>query len=330
MESSAFAQSAPAAGEFARDIAFDQPFPLAKNSVLLERLMSPRQRGRQLAAMAAKGEALAPYPLDFSAERFSFYLPNQMPTAGYGLLVFIPPWEDARLPQGWAPVLNRAGVIFATAERSGNPESIVGRRIPLAVNVALALAERYRVDPNRTYIGGFSGGSRVAMRAAIAFPDIFAGVLLNSGSDPIGNDHNSLPSPELMALLQTRTRFVFATGENDDINLSKDAETRISLSRWCVDAARTVSRPHAGHQFMDDNGLAEALGALDRPFLDDPARLNRCRASTDARLQVARAQATALYAQPQNSRIQEQLDRLDREFGALLEQPTAPAPTSSH
>ena len=322
--SSAFAQATP--GQLARNIAFDQPSPLAKNFVLLERLLSPRHRMRQLAAMAAKGEALAPYPLDFSAERFSIFLPKQQPPAGYGLLVFIPPWEDARLPLGWSQVLEREGIIFVTADRSGNDESIVGRRIPLALTAAYALGERYRVDPNRTFISGFSGGSRVAFRTAVAFPDVFAGALLDSGSDPFGTSDNPLPSPDLMSLLQTRTRFVFVTGEDDEINLSRDADARISLSAWCVDAVRAIVRPHTGHEIMNANSLAEALSAFGRPDPGDPARHRRCLSAMDARLRQARTEASALNAQPPGPRVQEQLDRLDRENGALLDVDIAQAP----
>ena len=325
MIASASAQTVPAPGQLARDVVFDQLSPLAKNSVLWDRLLSPGQRDRQVAAMAAKGSVLAPYPLDLSAERFLVYLPKHEPSAGYGLLVFIPPWENARLPSGWSQVLDREGMIFVTAGRSGNDESIPGRRIPLALTAAHALAERYRIDSKRKYISGFSGGSRVALRTAIAFPDIFAGVLLNSGSDPIGTAYDPLPSQDLMSLLQTRTRFVFVTGENDEVNVSMDAATRMSLSAWCVDATRAIVRPHVGHEVMDRDGLAEALGTLARPYPGDPAQSRRCLSSMDIRLQHARADAIALQAQPRSSWVREQLDRLDREFGALLDGETEPA-----
>jgi predicted esterase len=322
--SSAFAQAVP--GQLAHKIAFDQPSPLATNSVLFERLLTPRQRRRQLAALTANGQALALYPLDVSAERFSIYLPRQAPPTGYGLLVFIPPWEDARLPLGWSEVLEREGIIFVTAERSGNDESIAGRRIPLALTAAYAVAARYRIDPNRTFISGFSGGSRVAFRTAIAFPDVFAGVLLDSGSDPLGTSYNPLPSPDLMSLLQARTRFVFVVGENDEINLSSDAGARLSLAAWCVDAVRVIIRPHTGHEIMNGNSLAEALSAFGRRDPSNPAQHRRCLSSMNARLQHARTDAAALNAQPPTPPVQEQLDRLDQEYGALLEVDTAHAP----
>ena len=319
MVASASAQTLPAPGQVAREVVFDQSSPLAKNSALLDRLLSPRQHEREIEAITAKGAALAPYPLDLSAERFLIYLPKREPPAGYGLLVFIPPWEDARLPSGWSQVLDQEGMIFVTAARSGNDESIPGRRIPLALTAAHALAERYRVDPERTFISGFSGGSRVALRTAVAYPDIFTGVVLNAGGDPLGGAANPLPSPQLMSLLQTRTRFVFITGERDEVNVSRDAVTRISLSAWCVEATQAIVRPNVGHEVMDRNGLAEALGVMGRPYPGGSAQSRRCRSSIDVRLEHARADVAALRAQPGSVRVQEQLDRLDLEFGGLLE-----------
>ena len=140
----------PSPGQVARKLLFKQPSPFAANSVLVERLLTPRQRDRQLTTLASNRQALAAFSLDLSAERFTVYLPKVEPQAGYGLLVFIPPWENARIPLGWPRVLDRKGMIFVAAERSGNDQSIMGRRIPLALTATYALTERYRSDATRT------------------------------------------------------------------------------------------------------------------------------------------------------------------------------------
>jgi pimeloyl-ACP methyl ester carboxylesterase len=320
------AEPPPAPGQLFRGVVFDAPSPLAANAVLLQRLMSPRQGQALLAKLAAKGEALAPFAIDPAKERFTVYLPKRRPEAGYGLLVFIPPWNDGRLPAGWAAALDRAGVIFVSAERSGNAEDIAGRRAPLALTAAHALAMRYPLDPERVFVGGFSGGSRVALRLILAYPDVFAGVLLDAGSDPIGGPDAPLPSPGLMSRLQTRTRFLFATGERDDINLAKDAEARASSARWCIAKTLTLSRPNAGHEVLDGGGLLRALEALDRPLAPDAAPPARCLAALAERLQRARAEARTLLAQPSSPKVDAALDRLDSTFGGLLAAPDGPSP----
>jgi poly(3-hydroxybutyrate) depolymerase len=52
----------------------------------------------------------------------------------------------------------------------------------LALIAAQNAMAQYSVDPQQVYIGGFSGGSRVALRLALGYPDVFHGALLNAGS----------------------------------------------------------------------------------------------------------------------------------------------------
>ena len=307
-------------GTLSRPVVFDQPSPLGTNEMLLQRLLSPRQRQQTIVRMTAKGQALALYPIKLAEERFVVYVPKQRPTTGYGLLVFIPPWEDARLPSGWAGVLDHAGMIFVSADRSGNDQVVSARRVPLALTAVAALGRAYEIDPERTFAAGFSGGSRVAFRMAVAYPDIFAGALLNAGSDPIGTRDVPLPSAALLSLLQSRTRFVFVTGANDDINLSKDADARSALKNWCIDPGRAIQPPHLGHDVMDAASLSQALRGLDRPDKVDPERSSQCRTIVNAKIESARREAAARGAQPPNPKIAAALDQLERKFGSLLEQ----------
>lgn len=66
----------------------------------------------------------------------SFTFRHNNPPHGFALLVFVPPWQDARLPPEWAKVLDRYGAIFVSAARSGNDENVLGRREPLALLAA--------------------------------------------------------------------------------------------------------------------------------------------------------------------------------------------------
>jgi len=70
-----------------------------------------------------------------------------------------------------------------TAANSGNDAPTIDRREPLALLAAHNTMKQYPVDPQQVYIGGFSGGARVALRLALAYPDVFHGALLNAGSD---------------------------------------------------------------------------------------------------------------------------------------------------
>ena len=176
------------------------------------------------------GANLRSQAIDLTAEKFIVRVPRNCPAAGYGVFVFVPPWQDARLPAGWGPVLDDAGVIFVAAAKSGNDENIFGRRIPLALLGAHNVIQRYSVDADRVYVGGFSGGARVAMRVALGYPDLFRGAVLNAGSDPVGTSQAVLPPDDLFARFQASSHIVYVTGMDDATNVTRDMGSRGSMN----------------------------------------------------------------------------------------------------
>ena len=197
-----------------RDVVFTD-FPVfARNGELLRRLVSPLNAQRVLERLAPT--AAQAQPLDPAKQHFVLYVPSgPPPTSGYALLVFVPPWDDARVPSQWIPVLDKWHAIFVSAAQSGNDADVLNRREPLALLAAYGVMHRYRVDPAHVYIGGFSGGSRIALRLALGYPDVFRGALLDAGSDTIGTAFVPLPPADLFQQFQQSTRLVFLTGSDD-------------------------------------------------------------------------------------------------------------------
>jgi predicted esterase len=256
-------------------------------------------------------------PLDLAAERFAVYVPQQPPPQGYGLLVFVSPWDEARLPIGWASVLDRYGLIFVSAARSGNDMNILGRRAPLAVTAAQNLMRRYAIDPNRVYVAGFSGGSRTAMRLALGYPDLFHGALLMAGSDPVGEATISPPPRDLFARFQSETRLVYLTGEADTINLAADGASIRSMHELCVTDIKVIDAPQMGHEVANDSAFDQGLRALTEPTPPDPAKLASCQAVLDGRLEAQLAQIEALLAKGDLRAARRQLGKIDRRWGGL-------------
>src|SRR4051794_3420991 len=203
--------------------------PLASTAEIVRRTFSPLTVAR-----IAAGHSLAGQPIDIAHETFTLYVPEHRPPQGYALLVFVPPTEIAKVPPGWASVLDDKGVIFVSAEHSGNDTKVESRRLPLAVIAAQQLMHDYGVDPSRVLVGGFSGGSRVALRIALAYPDVFRGALLNSDSDPIGTTAIPLPPPDLMRRFQDSSRLYYVTGALDPGARNMQAASETSLQSWCV------------------------------------------------------------------------------------------------
>jgi pimeloyl-ACP methyl ester carboxylesterase len=318
----AAAQGAPAppadaaAPGLHRDVAFDQYPQTATSSALAGRLLGPKSY-REL--QAASGEDLRASFLDLSAERFAVYVPKRKPPGGYALIVFIPPWREAALPPGWSPVLDDYGAIFVTAARSGNEESVHRRRIPLALVAAANVAARYEIDRSRIYIAGFSGGSRAAERAALEYPDLFSGAILNAGADPIGERETPIPHAALLERFQTASRLVLVTGERDDASVAMDAAARTSMRDWCVAHVRQITMLHAGHQAATPEALAGALKALGgETDARDRARSDRCRAELAARLaaDVGKIRSLRTAGAPPAT-IAAETDRLEARYGWL-------------
>lgn len=315
---SAAAGTAAASGITLRDVRAADDTPYAESAELMRRMASPLTRLAAERSLAGAGETLARQPLDVASERFLIYQPAARPSPqGFALLVFVPPWQDARLPPGWAVVLERFGVVFITAARSGNEENPLGRRVPLALLAAAEARRRFPIDPRQVYVAGFSGGSRIALRIALAYPDIFRGVILDAGSDPIGTPAVPLPPPDLLALFQSQTHVVYITGERDSDHLADDAQSIRSLHQWCVANVDEAVQPRVQHEVALPGALSQALGSLAAHGRTQPEKLARCRAALAADLNARLRDVEELLASGAARDAAVRLRQIDERFGGL-------------
>jgi hypothetical protein len=260
------------------DVVFSEYSPLARSDELMRRFLSPLTEDDLTQRATRAGRVFDQQAVDLSKERFALFVPvSPPPPAGYALMVFVPPWDKALVPPEWIPVLERQGTIFVTAANSGNTADILQRRDPLALLGAYNVMQLYPVDPSRVYIGGMSGGSRVALRIALSYPDLFRGAFLHSGSDPIGNIQAPLPTANLFRKFQESSRLVFFTGQTDITNLYQDDDSRQSLRQWCVFDLYDEMIPFVGHELGAGHDFEHALLALQKHFAINPDTLATCR-----------------------------------------------------
>lgn len=297
-----------------KSVSFASTTPLATNGELIHRLFSPFAA----ADVAKKNDAasLNSFPIDPKEEKFGLYVPEEKPAKGYGLLVWVSPLDGANMPLGWPETLEKRGIIYVTAARSGNFTSPLGRRIPLALTAAANVAGKYAIDPDRIWIAGFSGGARIAERMALAYPDLFSGAILDGSSDPIGTADVSLPSRENFEEFLNRTSIVISTGAKDRYNTQDARRVIASLRRHCFDRVSIEVRPHEGHDAMNGTSLASAIDFLDqargRPSSTDRHCLEQLYAQIDDDL--ARAEAKV---QNDSNGARAALRRIDRLYGQL-------------
>jgi len=310
------AQQAPGV---AREVVFTKYAPLFSNSEILGRLLSPLALEIFRDTLARTHNTLSPYALDLAKESFVVYVPSGPPPSprGFALLVFVPPRDGADLPFGWAPELDHYGVIFVAPAHAGNETAVLTRRVPLALSAEANVVREYPIDLEHIYIGGFSGGSRVAERIALSYPDIFHGALLNAGADPVGNSRYPFPARDLFLRFQSSSRLIYVTGALDTVNLGTDAASSHSMREWCVSDVETNVTPSAGHEVMTPAALRRALDHLLNHASQDPTRLDTCRSRTDAKLQAALLQADRLVSSGRSEAARKLLLDIDSRYGGL-------------
>jgi len=298
------------------NVVFSRYGDFSRSSELARRLLSPLNAWRLQQRAATSGGALKDQPIDLTQEHFALYVPPKAPPDGYALLVFVPPWNEAKVPADWMPVMDRHGMIFATAADIGNDANPLDRRDPVALLAAINVMAGYRVNPQRVYIGGFSGGSRVAQRLALGYPDLFHGLLLEAGSDPLGKTL-PLPPASLLAKFQAGTRVVYLTGQSDAAHQDMDRASRQSLRAWCIDDVDMREIPWTGHDLADPSALDHALTSLETHRTPDPAKLEACRSHIANALDDALGKARAAWDAGHIDDARKQLDAIDQRYGGL-------------
>ncbi len=301
-----------------RGIVFTAYTPLTRSVELARRMLTPLSYRALVRAAAAPGHRLREQPVDLTNERFTMYVPSgPPPAAGYGLLVFVPPWPRPELPAGWSAPLDHHHVIFVSAANSGNDASVYDRRVPLAVLAYENVRRRYPIDPQRVFVGGMSGGSRAALIGALAYPDVFHGALLNAGSDVIGEHGIRLPPAELLHRFQESTRLAYVTGERDEFNVHADLLSEESMRSWCVFNIWAEVVPGLKHEVIGAQVLDRALAALERAPASNPGRLQRCRAKTGKKLASDLSAARRAIARGDPKTARTLIDAIDQHYGGL-------------
>lgn len=293
-------------GEIIR-IETDQPAPYAQLAVLASRSMHILDLARQVEDGTLSNETLQSVTIAPAEESWEVLLP-ETPREKYGVLVWVSPTARSNLQESWREILDKHGLIAISALQSGNNLPSLERRMPLALTGLYWATRHYPVDANRIYVGGFSGGSKIAQRLIFAFPDIFRGAILNAGYLEPGEEEVALPDTVLYRQLAQRP-FTFVTGRRDRRVIPSMRDALGAFEKYCLREPLLLQLPQKAHQVIEADELADALAHMDSKSGnagDSDACVNQL---------VAEAQAAASSASPGNA---EELRELDVRFGGLI------------
>ncbi|MBU0677074.1 MAG: hypothetical protein KJ626_03080 [Verrucomicrobia bacterium] len=210
------------------------------------------------------------YQFNLADEEFYVHVPpNYTGYEPFGVFTFISPGPKmTELPEGWAKVMEKMKLIFVAPQRADNNQ-YTGRRGGLAVVSALGMDDLFEVNRQRMYVGGFSGGARMACRVGFYHPEIFSGVIAISGAEyrrPIENVRASqkgdyglfVVDAKRAAEAKKRVGFAFVTGSKD---FRQGNIQDIYYDGFLKDGfrCRLLESKGMGHQLCDGDTLTKAI-----------------------------------------------------------------------
>jgi len=225
---------------------------------------------------------LTRWDYDLAGETFSLHVPEDYdPGAdGFGVVVWVSPADRGGIPEELKPVFDARHLIWIGPNGAGNSRHIF-KRSGMALDAATNVAAVYRVDPDRIFVAGLSGGGRIAAMSAVAYPDVFSGGLPIAGVTtfldvPLESDPGRLvlrfPRPEEPVLERARRQpFVVVTGSGD-FNREECRLAAAAYQRDGFTAVRLLDIEGMGHEMPPPEDLGRALDLLSgSPGPDGPA-----------------------------------------------------------
>ncbi len=216
---------------------------------------------------------------DLADESFEVTIPSTYrDDQSWGLLVWVSPGPECRLPPAYYPLLARHKLLVAGPNKAHN-ERASWIRVGLAIDAASNMQRQYRLDDRRIYIGGLSGGGRISSITAGTHPQLFHGgyyvIGCNFYRDVAVPDQPGrmwpgsfkLPAGNLLADVRTRSRHILLTGDTD-ANMPEMKAYSAEFARDGFKHVHYLQVPGMGHTFPPTDWFEKGLVLLDTPPAD--------------------------------------------------------------
>jgi dienelactone hydrolase len=206
-------------------------------------------------------------------ETFHVRLPKRFdPRVPAGVLVWISPTPSGKIHDSFKRACDELGLIAIGVDNNGNKRQITDR-LQNHLDSIETLAQHARIDRDRIYLTGMSGGGRCSGILQIAFPDRFAGAVPIVGLDtyhnaPTGKAKQYWPksfgkpgTKWLSMLKERRIRSITGTADFNEPEMIKRTEM---LQKDGINAEIDVIEGMA-HTFPNARQFRDALGWVDEP-----------------------------------------------------------------
>jgi len=200
------------------------------------------------------GPAKVPADYDSTKQRYQLYVPPVKKKAAWPLIVFISPGDKPAGLSAFKAVCDREGVLFCSPFAAGNTV-LPGQRTRVVLDMLDDVRRKFPVDPDQTYLSGFSGGGRMACAIGFALPECFGGIAPVCGTNPVSR----------FAFLRHRAvdrlSLAFITGETD----FNRKENEVYMQPWMEELGMRSKLwivPKLAHQIPDSKVMAEVYAFL--------------------------------------------------------------------
>jgi predicted esterase len=144
----------------------------------------------------------------WQAQAYEFFGPAEGGGGNFPLVIFVSPQDRPVGWPFWEPTCRAHGVLFAGVRDMGNGKPMA-HRVRAVLDVLDDIRDRFDVDPDRTYLAGFSGGAQVACITALHLPEYFGGIVC------LGHAPQPPDQPWLLERVRQRLSVAIVCGDRE-------------------------------------------------------------------------------------------------------------------
>ena len=209
-----------------------------------------------VAAGFGKDAIKLPADYDSRQQKFALYVPRAYKAdRAWPLVLFVSPGDDPLGWRYWQKTCEQNGFLFCAAYGAGN-SCPAGKRIRIVLDMFDQVRRDYRLDPERTYVTGFSGGGRISCTVGYNLPEFFAGVIPVCGTNPLASlDYMRHRAKDRLSVAFVTGETDFNRAENEKYMFPFVTDVGIRTRLWVV--------PKLGHGVPGDVVLGEVVRWLE-------------------------------------------------------------------
>lgn len=202
---------------------------------------------------------------------FLFVPENYDGGPGWGMFVYTSPVPNGAITNQYHSLMEKHKLIYVAPNNADNSKPLFFR-MGLTLDAFATVKSLYRIDPERVYAAGLSGGGTIATTEAVYYPEIFHGLinfssqyfLIKSPSYLDNYTYNRRwTDADTRALKKFSYRFAFNTGDRDknynEVKAAVKAWSEIGLD------AKLFDQPGLGHTLPSAEYLDKMLTWIQEP-----------------------------------------------------------------